>query len=119
MDRAKERGGPLVDRAKERGGPPGYDGFCRNRGLQAGVGRALRFRTPDEGTTVVHDLIRGDVYFWQSLMAATLIPAIPIALPAGSTHAYYKHYFYLDAPEGNSERLRAEILGRFGLKEVA
>jgi multiple sugar transport system permease protein len=26
------------------------------------------------------DLIRGDVYFWQSLMAATLIPAVPLAL---------------------------------------
>jgi multiple sugar transport system permease protein len=26
------------------------------------------------------DLIRGDVYFWQSLMAATLIPSIPLAL---------------------------------------
>jgi multiple sugar transport system permease protein len=26
------------------------------------------------------DLIRGDVYFWGSLMAATLIPAIPLAL---------------------------------------
>lgn len=50
-------------RAKERGGPPGYDGFCRDRGLQAGEGRALRFRTPDEGTTVVHDVIRGDVVF--------------------------------------------------------
>ena len=50
-------------RAKERGGPPGYDGFCRDRGLQRGEGRALRFRTPDEGTTVVHDLIRGDVEF--------------------------------------------------------
>ncbi|HEX4905948.1 MAG TPA: glutamate--tRNA ligase [Acidimicrobiales bacterium] len=50
-------------RAKERGGPPGYDGFCRDRGLRRGEGRALRFRTPDEGTTVVHDLIRGDVEF--------------------------------------------------------
>ena len=28
---------------------PGYDGFCRDRGLPAGEGRALRFRTPDEG----------------------------------------------------------------------
>ena len=28
---------------------PGYDGFCRNRGLARGDGRALRFRTPDEG----------------------------------------------------------------------
>ena len=42
---------------------PGYDGFCRNRGLPPGDGRALRFRTPDQGTTVVHDVIRGDVEF--------------------------------------------------------
>ena len=28
-----------------------------------GAGRALRFRTPDEGVTVVHDVIRGDVEF--------------------------------------------------------
>jgi glutamyl-tRNA synthetase len=48
-------------RARERGGPPGYDGFCRDRGLGPGPGRALRFRVPDEGTTVVHDLIRGEV----------------------------------------------------------
>ncbi len=38
----------------------GYDGFCRDRGLTAG---ALRFRTPDDGQTVVHDMIRGDVTF--------------------------------------------------------
>jgi len=50
-------------RAKERGGPPGYDGFCRDRALGPGEGRALRFRTPDEGTTVVVDLIRGEPTF--------------------------------------------------------
>jgi glutamyl-tRNA synthetase len=38
----------------------GYDGFCRDRGLTAGPGRALRFRTPDDGVTVVVDLIRGE-----------------------------------------------------------
>jgi glutamyl-tRNA synthetase len=38
----------------------GYDGWCRDRGLTEGV---LRFRTPDEGQTVVRDLIRGDVTF--------------------------------------------------------
>jgi glutamyl-tRNA synthetase len=38
----------------------GYDGWCRDRGLTAG---AVRFRAPDEGATVVHDLIRGDVTF--------------------------------------------------------
>ena len=41
----------------------GYDGHCRDRGLEAGPGRALRFRTPDEGTTVVVDLIRGKPAF--------------------------------------------------------
>jgi glutamyl-tRNA synthetase len=53
----------IDERAKERGGPPGYDGFCRDRGLGPGEGRALRFRTPDEGTTVVTDLIRGEPTF--------------------------------------------------------
>jgi len=41
-------------------GEAGYDGWCRDRGLTAG---ALRFRSPDDGETVVHDLIRGDVTF--------------------------------------------------------
>ncbi len=41
----------------------GYDGFCRDRNLEPGVGRALRFRTPDDGTTVVVDLIRGEPTF--------------------------------------------------------
>ncbi len=41
----------------------GYDGHCRDRGLAAAPGVALRFRVPDEGETVVHDLIRGDVVF--------------------------------------------------------
>ena len=38
----------------------GYDGFCRERGLTSG---AVRFRAPDEGATVVHDVIRGDFTF--------------------------------------------------------
>ncbi len=46
-------------RAAARKGPPGYDGFCRERGIGPGEGRALRFKTPDEGTTVVPDVIRG------------------------------------------------------------
>jgi glutamyl-tRNA synthetase len=41
----------------------GYDGFCRERGLGPGPGRALRFRTPDTGVTVVHDLVRGEPTF--------------------------------------------------------
>ena len=49
--------------ARTRGNAvPGYDGFCRDRSL-ARDGNALRFRVPDDGTTVVHDLVRGDVSF--------------------------------------------------------
>lgn len=46
----------------------GYDGFCRDRGLGPGEGRALRFRTPDEGETVVVDLIRGEPTFENKLI---------------------------------------------------
>ena len=46
----------------------GYDGFCRDRGLTPGDGRALRFRTPDEGQTVVVDLIRGEPTFENALL---------------------------------------------------
>jgi glutamyl-tRNA synthetase len=42
---------------------PGYDGFCRDRDLGRGPGRALRFRVPDDGVTVVDDVIRGRVEF--------------------------------------------------------
>jgi glutamyl-tRNA synthetase len=41
----------------------GYDGYCRDRHLPPGPGRALRFRTPDRGVTVVADLIRGNPAF--------------------------------------------------------
>jgi glutamyl-tRNA synthetase len=53
-----------VVEARTAGNPkPGYDGFCRDRGLEPGPGRTLRFRVPDEGSTLVRDLIRGDVTF--------------------------------------------------------
>jgi len=48
---------------------PGYDGFCRDRGLEPGPGRALRFRVPDTGETVVEDLVRGSVRFQNSTIA--------------------------------------------------
>ena len=46
----------------------GYDGYCRDRGLGPGEGRALRFRTPDEGETVVEDVIRGKPTFENKLI---------------------------------------------------
>ncbi|MET7805168.1 glutamate--tRNA ligase [Micromonospora chersina] len=46
----------------------GYDGYHRDKGLGPGEGRALRFRTPDEGETVVVDLIRGEPTFENKLI---------------------------------------------------
>ncbi len=43
----------------------GYDGFCRDRGLTSG---AVRFRTPDEGSTTVVDVIRGEPTFENRLI---------------------------------------------------
>lgn len=50
-------------RAEARGGPPGYDGRCRDRGLEPGPGRVARFRVPDEGATSFDDVVRGRVSF--------------------------------------------------------
>jgi len=53
----------LIDARTKDNPKPGYDGYCRDRGLGPGDARVVRFRTPDEGDTVVHDLIRGEVRF--------------------------------------------------------
>jgi glutamyl-tRNA synthetase len=54
---------PDIDARTKGNAQPGYDGFCRDRGLGPGEGRALRFRTPREGSTTVVDLIRGEPTF--------------------------------------------------------
>src|SRR3954452_15736396 len=48
----------IVERTKGNA-TPGYDGYCRDRGLGPGPGRALRFRVPDEGVIERADVIRG------------------------------------------------------------
>jgi glutamyl-tRNA synthetase len=52
-----------IDERIKGNAKPGYDGFCRERGVARSESTALRFRVPDEGTTIVEDLIRGDVEF--------------------------------------------------------
>jgi glutamyl-tRNA synthetase len=52
--------------ARTRDQHRGYDGFCRDRALGPGEGRALRFRAPDEGATVIDDLVRGKTVFENS-----------------------------------------------------
>jgi glutamyl-tRNA synthetase len=56
------------DAARGAGRTPGYDGRCRDltaderAGLAAeGRARAIRFRTPDDGTASFDDLVRGEV----------------------------------------------------------
>jgi glutamyl-tRNA synthetase len=46
----------------------GYDGYCRDRALGPGEGRAMRFRAPDEGATVIDDLVRGKTVFENSII---------------------------------------------------
>ncbi|CAB4813281.1 unannotated protein [freshwater metagenome] len=55
----------IQKRAKDSGKQnerQGYDGYSRDRGLGPGSGHVLRFRVP-EGSTVVHDQVRGEVVF--------------------------------------------------------
>lgn len=52
-----------IQERSKASGKPGYDGYSRDRGLEPGPGRVLRFRTPDDGDTLVHDIIRGEVTF--------------------------------------------------------
>jgi glutamyl-tRNA synthetase len=61
--------------ARAAGRPPGYDGHCRDltdeqRETCESDGRSslVRFRTPDEGVSRFHDVIRGDVAVeWASI----------------------------------------------------
>jgi glutamyl-tRNA synthetase len=50
--------------AEAKGLSPKYDGRCRDRGLMNPTGdAALRFKAPQEGETVVDDLIKGKIVF--------------------------------------------------------
>ena len=50
--------------AEAKGLSQKYDGRCRDRGLTNPVGdAALRFKAPQEGETVVNDLIKGKIVF--------------------------------------------------------
>ncbi len=51
-----------IDARTKDNSTPGYDGFCRDRKLDRHAG-ALRLRVPDEGETVVSDVVRGEVRF--------------------------------------------------------
>lgn len=50
-------------KALAEGRKPKYDGTCRDRLLPETPGAVVRFRAPEVGVTVVHDLIKGDIAF--------------------------------------------------------
>jgi len=50
-------------KAMASGGKPKYDGTCRNRGLAAGPGAAVRFKAPLSGSTVLDDVVKGGIVF--------------------------------------------------------
>ncbi len=50
-------------KALAEGRKPKYDGTCRERGLARSANSVVRFRSPEVGTTVLHDLIKGGISF--------------------------------------------------------
>ncbi len=40
-----------------------YDGTCRERGLPRTPNAVVRFKTPPDGTTTIHDVVKGDITF--------------------------------------------------------
>ncbi|WP_447863381.1 glutamate--tRNA ligase [Nitrospira calida] len=60
--------------AEAKGFSPKYDGRCRDRGITTPTGdAALRFRAPQEGQTVIDDLIKGRVVFDNSVLDDLII----------------------------------------------
>lgn len=61
---SKEELDEMREAQRAAGEKPMYDGRCRHRSDRpADVPFVVRFRSPDEGETVVHDLVLGDVSF--------------------------------------------------------
>ncbi|MBN1381600.1 MAG: glutamate--tRNA ligase [Deltaproteobacteria bacterium] len=50
-------------RALAEGRKPKYDGTCRDKNLSRTKNSVVRFRSPDVGVTIVHDLIKGKIAF--------------------------------------------------------
>jgi len=91
-------------RAEARGGTPGYDGFCRDRGLEAGEGQVVRFRVPEDGTTSFEDLIRGHVSFENAVLEDFVI------LRSNGTPMFHLANAVDDADQGITHVIRGEDL---------
>ena len=50
-------------KAMAAGGKPKYDGTCREKQLKKSPGAVVRFKSPLSGTTVVEDVVKGNIVF--------------------------------------------------------
>ena len=53
----------MRQKARANGAKPRYDGTCREKGLDKSDQAVVRFKAPLTGTTVVDDVIKGDIVF--------------------------------------------------------
>jgi glutamyl-tRNA synthetase len=53
----------MRQKAMATGGKPKYDGTCREKNLPKTPGAVVRFKAPLSGTTVVEDVIKGNIVF--------------------------------------------------------
>jgi glutamyl-tRNA synthetase len=53
----------MREKAMATGGKPKYDGTCRDRGLPKTPQAVIRLKAPISGTTVVEDVVKGDIVF--------------------------------------------------------
>ncbi|MFO7495597.1 MAG: glutamate--tRNA ligase [Desulfobacterales bacterium] len=56
----------MRQRAMASGGKPRYDGTCREKGLSRCDNAVVRFKAPLDGTTVIADVVKGDIVFQNS-----------------------------------------------------
>ncbi len=56
----------MRERAMATGAKPRYDGTCREKGLGPQPGAVVRFKAPYTGTTVLEDVVKGNIVFQNS-----------------------------------------------------
>lgn len=56
----------MRQKAMKTGGKPKYDGTCRDMALPKTPDAVVRFRAPQFGTTVIHDVVKGNIVFQNS-----------------------------------------------------
>ncbi|MDM8526461.1 glutamate--tRNA ligase [Desulfococcaceae bacterium HSG8] len=61
-----ERLEEMRKQAMAAGGKPKYDGTCREKKLSKGENTVVRFKAPLAGTTVIEDIIKGNIVFQNS-----------------------------------------------------